>query len=72
MGVTRFGLQIPSFTYPDVADDKLFEKIAEIAGRIRVGYGLDEGVNAGPVISQGQLDRVMSFIDAGSGYLSSS
>src|SRR5947208_15116914 len=31
MGVTRFGLQIPSFTYPDVADDKLFEKIAEIA-----------------------------------------
>src|SRR5437764_7335771 len=31
MGVTRFGLQIPTFTYPDVADDKLFEKIAEIA-----------------------------------------
>src|SRR5438132_10654280 len=29
--VTRFGLQIPSFKYPDVADDKLFEKIAEIA-----------------------------------------
>jgi F420-dependent oxidoreductase-like protein len=32
MGVTRFGLQIPSFTYPGVADDKLFEKVAEIAG----------------------------------------
>ena len=31
MGVTRFGLQIPSFTYPGVADDELFEKIAEIA-----------------------------------------
>jgi len=31
MGVTRFGLQIPSFTYPDVSDDKLFEKIADIA-----------------------------------------
>src|SRR3989440_12873145 len=31
MGVTRFGLQIPSFTYPDVADDKLLEKIAEMA-----------------------------------------
>ena len=32
MGVTRFGLQIPSFTYPGVPDEKLFEKIAEIAG----------------------------------------
>src|SRR2546423_5258972 len=31
MGVTRFGLQIPSFTYPDVSDDKLCEEIAEIA-----------------------------------------
>src|ERR687888_1573863 len=31
MGVTRFGLQIPSFTYPDVSDEKLFERIAEIA-----------------------------------------
>src|SRR5437764_15459661 len=31
MGVTRFGLQIPTFTYPDVADDKRFEKIAESA-----------------------------------------
>ena len=29
--VTRFGLQIPSFTFPGVADDQLFEKIAEIA-----------------------------------------
>src|SRR5437660_2900058 len=29
--VTRFGLQIPSFTYPDVSDDKLFEKVADIA-----------------------------------------
>src|SRR5438105_15426520 len=31
MGVTRFGLQIPSFTYPGVSEDKLVEKIAEIA-----------------------------------------
>ena len=29
--ITRLGLQIPSFTYPGVSDDKLFEKIAEIA-----------------------------------------
>jgi F420-dependent oxidoreductase-like protein len=32
MGVTRFGLQIPNFTYPGVADRELFERIAAIAG----------------------------------------
>jgi len=31
MGVTRFGLQIPSFTYPGVPDDELFEHVARIA-----------------------------------------
>lgn len=32
MDVTRFGLQIPSFTYPGVPDEDLFGRIAEIAG----------------------------------------
>ena len=32
MGVTRFGLQIPSFTYPGVADRDLFGAIAQVAG----------------------------------------
>lgn len=27
----RFGLQLPSFTFPDVPDDRLFERIADIA-----------------------------------------
>src|SRR5207237_836894 len=31
MGVTRVGLQIPSFTYPGVSDEKVFERVAEIA-----------------------------------------
>ena len=31
MGVTRFGLQIPSFTYPGVADRDLFGRVSEIA-----------------------------------------
>ncbi len=31
MGVTHFGLQIPSFTYPGVADSDLFERVAGIA-----------------------------------------
>ncbi|MGA3362335.1 MAG: LLM class F420-dependent oxidoreductase [Solirubrobacteraceae bacterium] len=32
MGVTRFGLQIPNFTYPGIADRDLFERIAAVAG----------------------------------------
>jgi F420-dependent oxidoreductase-like protein len=32
MGVTRFGLQIPSFTYPGVEDRELFARVADIAG----------------------------------------
>ena len=31
MGVTRFGLQIPSFTYPAVEDRDLFTRVSEIA-----------------------------------------
>jgi F420-dependent oxidoreductase-like protein len=31
VSVTRFGLQIPSFTYPDVPDPELFDRIAAIA-----------------------------------------
>jgi F420-dependent oxidoreductase-like protein len=31
VSVTRFGLQIPSFTYPDVPDSALFDRIAAIA-----------------------------------------
>jgi hypothetical protein len=29
--IIRLGLQIPSFTYPDVPDDHLFERAADIA-----------------------------------------
>jgi F420-dependent oxidoreductase-like protein len=32
MGVTRFGLQIPNFTYTGVSDRDLFTRVAEIAG----------------------------------------
>jgi F420-dependent oxidoreductase-like protein len=31
MPITRLGLQIPSFTYPGIADDGLFERVATIA-----------------------------------------
>lgn len=29
--MTRFGLQLPSFTFPDVPDDRLVARIGEIA-----------------------------------------
>jgi alkanesulfonate monooxygenase SsuD/methylene tetrahydromethanopterin reductase-like flavin-dependent oxidoreductase (luciferase family) len=29
--MTRLGFQIPNFTYPDVAPDQLFERVAEMA-----------------------------------------
>jgi betaine-aldehyde dehydrogenase len=45
--------------------DRFVEKLAEITGRLRVGHGLTEGVNAGPVINEGQLNRVMDYIEAG-------
>jgi F420-dependent oxidoreductase-like protein len=32
VGVTRFGLQIPNFTFTGVADHDLFDRIADIAG----------------------------------------
>jgi F420-dependent oxidoreductase-like protein len=31
MGVTRFGLQIPNFTFPGVADSELFSRVADVA-----------------------------------------
>lgn len=38
--MTRFGLQLPSFTFPGVSDDRLFEHITEIA-RAAEGSGFD-------------------------------
>jgi betaine-aldehyde dehydrogenase len=49
----------------DSIHDRFVEKLGEMANRLRVGYGLDEGVQAGPVISEGQLNRVMDYIEAG-------
>ncbi|HZT09343.1 MAG TPA: aldehyde dehydrogenase family protein [Chloroflexota bacterium] len=45
--------------------DRFVEKLAEMANRLRVGYGLDEGVQAGPVISEGQLNRVLGYVETG-------
>ena len=38
--MTTFGLQLPSFTFPDIADDRLFDRITEIA-QAAEGSGFD-------------------------------
>ena len=40
MTVTRFGLQIPNFTFPDVRDEDMFETVAGIAETAE-GSGFD-------------------------------
>ena len=41
------------------------EKLLANAKAINVGYGLDEGVTMGPVISRKQREKVMSYIEQG-------
>ncbi|MBV8452773.1 MAG: CoA-acylating methylmalonate-semialdehyde dehydrogenase [Deltaproteobacteria bacterium] len=41
------------------------DAIAEAASRLRVGYGLDEGVQMGPVITQQSKSRIESLIGRG-------
>jgi len=43
------------------------EAITEAAAARRVGYGLDEGVEMGPVISPASRDRIHDLIDAAEG-----
>lgn len=48
----------------DVGDD-LQRTFVSAAERIRVGYGLDESVDMGPVISQAHRERVIGYIGRG-------
>lgn len=41
----------------------LSEKVKENAEKIRVGYGLDEGVQMGPVISAKAKERIVGLVD---------
>lgn len=45
--------------------EKMIEGIVELASKIRVGHGLDEGTQMGPVISEVQLDRITGYIEQG-------
>ena len=43
----------------------LRRKFSDAAAKLKVGYGLDETVEMGPVISKAHRDRVVAFIDEG-------
>ncbi|MGF6282847.1 aldehyde dehydrogenase family protein [Pseudomonas silensiensis] len=45
--------------------DRVVEGVAEIARNIRVGDGLDESTEMGPLVSRQQFDRVARYVDIG-------
>lgn len=50
--------------HKDVAE-KMIAKLVERAQKLKVGNGLDESVEMGPCVNQGQLDTVLSYIEIG-------
>jgi malonate-semialdehyde dehydrogenase (acetylating)/methylmalonate-semialdehyde dehydrogenase len=49
----------------DEAHDAVRKKFSEAASRLKVGYGLDETVQMGPVISKKHQERVLGYVDKG-------
>jgi malonate-semialdehyde dehydrogenase (acetylating)/methylmalonate-semialdehyde dehydrogenase len=45
--------------------EHLKDKIAEAASKIRVGNGLDETVQMGPVVSKESLQRILGYVEKG-------
>ncbi len=45
--------------------DKVVQGVADQAGKLKVGHGLDKSVNLGPLVSKEQHERVTGFIQAG-------
>jgi aldehyde dehydrogenase (NAD+) len=45
--------------------ESMISKLADRAARLKVGNGLDESVQMGPCINQGQLDTVLSYVGIG-------
>jgi phenylacetaldehyde dehydrogenase len=45
--------------------EQTLEDIAGYAKALRIGAGIDEGINFGPLVSQEQLDRVSGYVSGG-------
>ncbi|MGH8291702.1 MAG: CoA-acylating methylmalonate-semialdehyde dehydrogenase [Steroidobacteraceae bacterium] len=48
----------------DVAD-RIVPRLAERVAQLRIGNGMDPGVEMGPVVTRQALERISSYIDAG-------
>lgn len=45
--------------------DELVQKLGDRAGAMTLGYGMNEDIDVGPVVSQSQLERVHSYVEIG-------
>jgi betaine-aldehyde dehydrogenase len=45
--------------------ERVLERLAEETRKLRIGNGLDDGVLLGPLVSQGQYDKVMQAVKRG-------
>ena len=45
--------------------DEVVERIKERAAKLKLGYGNEDGVDVGPLINQGALDKILGYIDIG-------
>ncbi len=45
--------------------DRIVSGVAEEAGKLKVGHGLDRSVNVGPLVSKEQHERVTGFLKSG-------
>jgi aldehyde dehydrogenase (NAD+)/phenylacetaldehyde dehydrogenase len=45
--------------------DEFVERLTAAAGKVRLGHGLADGTDMGPLVSAGQRDRVAGFIESG-------
>lgn len=49
----------------DEIHDEFVARLVERAGKLTLGYGLDDGVDVGPLIHQASLDKVQEYIAIG-------
>jgi len=50
----------------DSIADRLIERLVDAARAIKIGPGLEDGVQLGPLVSEGQYRKVMQLVDLGS------
>jgi phenylacetaldehyde dehydrogenase len=62
----ELGGKSPVIVFPDAdltAFDRVLEGVAEAAGKLKVGYGLDPATNMGPLITAAHRDRVAGMTE---------